>query len=118
MNYGLNNVYQGHLMSELNNIKKQIPNRIRRETAIKMRDYKEVARVSKQALYEDFGYIVDIYNDKDIMRDPDKIAITVFYPKTNSTHMLTGTFDISLKENQFAVQVKRLYKKLKKKAKL
>lgn len=101
-------------MKELDH-KSFVPNDVKLKVNLKTRDYQEVADKAKMK-DANFHSIVEVYNNTDITRDPDRIGITVCYPnKENPTHMAAGIYDISFSEQQFDKEVKRLIKDLKKK---
>lgn len=101
-------------MKELNH-KDFVPHAVKIHVAAKTRDYQEVADKAKMK-DDEFHSIIDVYNNTDIRRLPDKIGITICYPnKENPTHMTVGIYSITITEKEFDKEVKRLIKELKKK---
>ncbi len=99
-------------MKELKAIKRNVPYSLKLKLATELRDYSLLAEDAK-SIYG-YDYIVDIFNDKDIMRDPDSIGITLFHPnKTSPTHVKTAVYPISIGRVEFSKRVKQLQKEFK-----
>lgn len=104
-------------MKEMNEIKnKNMPYQVRLVMAAKIRDMKLVAKSEKLNKYKDIDYSVEVFNNTSLLRNPDKIGITVYYPTVEEpTHMLIGIYNLDIGEKGFRKEVKELYKTLLKK---
>ena len=98
------------MVKELNEIKrKDISYGVRLEMAIKIRDFRDAAPVSRE-------FSVEAFNNTNLFRSPDTIGITIWYPnKENPTHITTGIFPASMGEVAFGKQAQRLERELNKK---
>lgn len=86
-----------------NELKHTIPPSVRQIIAIKNRDYADAAW---QGIKDDtLQMVLECFNDHDIMREPDRIGITLSYPaQGNKTHILTRFFPINIGEAEMTRQ--------------
>jgi hypothetical protein len=87
---------------------------VKLKIATKVRDFTEIAKVTvKQA---SFDVSVEAFNNTRVGREPDRVGITMFYPSKNApTHILCKIVDGSIKEDNFALEIAKMERELKRK---
>ena len=100
-------------MRDINSMNPSIPYEIRLETSIRIRDYSLVAN----NVFGD-NFIIDVYNNKDVFRKADKVAITIFHPsKSNPTHFMSRDFPVFIGEKEFQRNLQLMKEEFEKKFK-
>lgn len=89
--------------------RKDISFAVRLKMAIGIRDFTDAAKPLKNK------YSVEVFNNTNVFRDPDRIGITIVHPSfENATHVAAETFPLSMGERAFTKQVQRMEKELEK----
>jgi hypothetical protein len=104
-------------MKEFNEIvHKDVPYKVRIQTATKIRDYTDAASVELRGDFKRFKISVEVFSERNRFSMPDSIGICIFYPNlTSVTHHIGKIFPLSMNEIGFAKQTKTLYQELRNK---
>lgn len=99
-------------------MKESLPYKLKLYKTIKERDLSIKAKEAKENKYDKIDFSVEVFNNSDYRKMPDKIGVSVFYPdKNNPTHIAVSFFPIELDEKEFGKMIKDIYKELYKKTK-
>jgi len=89
-------------VKELNEIaRKDIPYHVRLKNAIKIRDFKNSAKVLNKK------FSLEIFNNINVFKEGDLVGITIYHPNIeNPTHFKTLIYPTDIGEKEFGKQVK------------
>ena len=100
-------------MRDVNDLKPTIPYHVRHKSITKANNIDEKLKTERERKYKDIEYSSEAFNDYDILREPNKIGITMYYPnKTNPSHTLCRVFNFDIGMKELGIEIKKMYKQL------